>query len=151
MPIRWMSGVEGVGWRSAHTPPTGLAWRTPRVLWFNGCGGFTEGEGFPRDSEIAKFFICMFIQNYRHYEMTFNRLTHKNSTWKGGDEPLTIAWSLHGDTISSDPDIITTALGTRSSILTISKVGYRHAGDYTCRASNVAGSYSHTAQLRVNG
>ena len=68
-----------------------------------------------------------------------------------GDEPLTISWSLQGDIVSSDPDIITTSLGTRSSILTISKVGYRHSGDYTCRASNKAGSFSHTATLRVNG
>ena len=64
---------------------------------------------------------------------------------------MTISWSLHGDVVSSDPDIITTALGTRSSILTISQVGYRHSGDYTCRATNNAGTYAHTATLRVNG
>ena len=68
-----------------------------------------------------------------------------------GDEPLSISWSLHGDVISSDPSIITTALGTRSSILTISQVGYRHSGDYACRATNQAGSSFHSATLRVNG
>ena len=42
------------GWRSA---PTGLAWGTPRALWFNGCRGLTEGESSPRprfrDCKIA--------------------------------------------------------------------------------------------------
>ena len=68
-----------------------------------------------------------------------------------GDEPLSISWSLHGDVISSDPSIITTVLGTRSSILTISQVGYRHSGDYSCRVTNPAGSSVHSATLRVNG
>ena len=68
-----------------------------------------------------------------------------------GDEPLQISWSLHGDVISSDPSIITTMIGTRSSILIISKVGYRHSGEYTCRATNNAGSATHSAVLRVNG
>ena len=68
-----------------------------------------------------------------------------------GDEPLQISWSLHGDGISSDPSIITTMIGTRSSILIISKVGYRHSGEYTCRASNSAGSVTHSDILKVNG
>lgn len=68
-----------------------------------------------------------------------------------GDEPLQISWSLQGDVISSDPSITTTMLGTRSSILIISQVGYRHAGDYSCRATNKAGSNTHSATLRVNG
>lgn len=68
-----------------------------------------------------------------------------------GDEPLQISWSLHGDVISSDPSIITTMIGTRSSILIISQVGYRHSGEYTCRATNKAGTATHSATLRVNG
>ena len=68
-----------------------------------------------------------------------------------GDEPLTISWSLHGDVISSDPSITTTALGTRSSLLTISQVGYQHSGDYACRATNKAGTLVHIATLKVNG
>ena len=94
-----------------------------------------------------------FIANFQFPAETVNEGTFSQIICSvvTGDEPLTISWSLHGDAISSDPDIITTALGTRSSILTISKVGYRHSGDYTCRATNRAGSYSHTATLRVNG
>ena len=68
-----------------------------------------------------------------------------------GDEPLTIAWSLHGEDISSGPDLTTSQLGSRTSILMISSVSYRHSGKYTCTASNSAGSASYSAMLQVNG
>ena len=68
-----------------------------------------------------------------------------------GDEPLALTWSLHGAVISSEPSISTTLLGTRTSMLTIQSVGYRHSGDYTCAAKNLAGSSSSSASLKVNG
>ncbi len=68
-----------------------------------------------------------------------------------GDEPLKISWSFHGVNISSDLGIETQNFGTRTSILMIKSVGYRHKGSYTCRASNRAGSVSSTAELKVNG
>ena len=68
-----------------------------------------------------------------------------------GDEPLSLTWSLKGDVISSDPDLSTTMLGRRTSVLTIASVGYRHIGTYTCRASNPAGSRTYSADLKVNG
>ena len=68
-----------------------------------------------------------------------------------GDEPLSISWSLKGATISSGPGLTTASLGTRTSMLTISSVGYRHSGTYTCTAKNNAGVYSQTAELKVNG
>ena len=68
-----------------------------------------------------------------------------------GDEPLSLSWSLKGDIISSDPDLSTTMIGSRTSVLTVSAVKYRHSGTYTCRASNPAGSVSHSANLLVNG
>lgn len=72
-------------------------------------------------------------------------------TIRKGDEPMTISWSLKGDVISSDPELSTTMLGTRSSILTITSVSYRHSGTYTCRATNPAGSVTHSSILTVNG
>lgn len=68
-----------------------------------------------------------------------------------GDEPLTLNWNLKGDIISSDTVLSTTMLGTRTSMLTISSVSYRHSGTYTCRATNPAGSVSYSAELKVNG
>ena len=68
-----------------------------------------------------------------------------------GDEPLTINWSLKGDTVSSDPELSTTMLGKRTSMLTIASVSHRHTGTYTCRATNAAGSVAHSADLIVNG
>ncbi len=68
-----------------------------------------------------------------------------------GDEPLKITWHLQGDVVSSEPALTTTMIGTRSSILIISQVGYRHAGNYACRAQNPAGVATYSAELRVNG
>lgn len=68
-----------------------------------------------------------------------------------GDEPLRITWSLKGDIISSEPAMTTTMIGTRTSMLMISSVGYRHSGTYTCTASNDAGTDSFSAELKVKG
>ena len=68
-----------------------------------------------------------------------------------GDRPLSITWSLKGDKISSDPTLSTTMLGTQASMLVISSVDYHHSGVYTCRAENVAGISTYSAELKVNG
>ena len=68
-----------------------------------------------------------------------------------GDTPISITWSLKGDSISSEPSITTTMIGTRTSILIISSVGYRHSGEYRCNAINDAGMASYSTILKVNG
>ena len=68
-----------------------------------------------------------------------------------GEMPLSISWSLEGDVISSEPAITTTMIGTRTSILMISSVGYRHSGKYTCIAKNSAGISFESTELKVNG
>ena len=68
-----------------------------------------------------------------------------------GDEPISITWSLQGDDLSSDPVMSTTMLGTRTSMLTIKAVNYRHSGTYTCRASNPGGVVTYSTDLVVNG
>ena len=68
-----------------------------------------------------------------------------------GDMPITITWSLKGQELNSGPSITTTMLGQRASMLVISSVDYSHVGEYTCRATNPAGSVTHSTQLRVNG
>jgi len=70
---------------------------------------------------------------------------------KRGDEPLVVTWSLKGDVVSSEPTITTSMIGTRTSILMITSVGYRHSGQYTCTAKNSAGMDHFTTELKVNG
>ena len=72
-----------------------------------------------------------------------------------GDQPVTLAWSFHGEGDSgktlSDDGIAITNIGKRMSMLVIDQVRSSHQGNYTCRATNPAGTRSHTAQLNVNG
>ena len=68
-----------------------------------------------------------------------------------GDEPLEITWSWQGEDLAPGPDLTTSQLGARTSLLMISSVSYRHSGKYTCIASNLAGSDSFSTDLLVNG
>ncbi|XP_057326074.1 cell adhesion molecule Dscam2 isoform X15 [Microplitis mediator] len=77
-----------------------------------------------------------------------------------GDLPIDIVWSLNGIPIENDStspdsnhqhrDIAVRKSGKRASTLTIESVAARHAGLYSCSASNKAGSTSHSADLSVN-
>lgn len=69
-----------------------------------------------------------------------------------GDFPLEITWTFDGRPIRPyHSDVIVTDSGKRVKQLTIDSVAARHAGEYTCVASNAAGSVSHSATLDVNG
>jgi len=69
-----------------------------------------------------------------------------------GDLPIEITWALNGEPIRPDrSDINILATTRKNSILSIESVAARHAGEYTCSASNKAGATSHSAILAVNG
>ena len=68
-----------------------------------------------------------------------------------GDMPISISWSLKGKDLNSGDSITTNMLGQRVSMLVIGSVDYTHIGEYTCRATNTAGSVTHATQLKVNG
>lgn len=69
-----------------------------------------------------------------------------------GDSPLEITWTFDGHPIQSyHSDVIVSDTGKRVKQLTIESVAARHAGEYTCVASNAAGSISHSVTLDVNG
>lgn len=69
-----------------------------------------------------------------------------------GDSPLEIEWMFNNEPIDlTQHEIAISENGKRTKQLTIDSVSARHAGEYTCIASNIAGSTSRSAQLIVNG
>lgn len=69
-----------------------------------------------------------------------------------GDFPMDISWAFDGTPIDPErSDQYTITKSKRLSVLAIDAVAARHAGEYTCTASNRAGASSHTAALAVNG
>lgn len=70
-----------------------------------------------------------------------------------GDLPIEVAWALNGEPITNKNhgDITIQSTGKRVSLMTIEAVSGRHAGEYTCTASNAAGATSYSATLAVNG
>ena len=68
-----------------------------------------------------------------------------------GDFPLEIAFMFEGNPIESYSDIVVSENGKRIKQLLIDSVNAKHAGEYTCVASNIAGSTSRSAMLAVNG
>ncbi|XP_068973095.1 cell adhesion molecule Dscam1 isoform X22 [Bombus flavifrons] len=69
-----------------------------------------------------------------------------------GDLPIEVAWALNGEPITNKNhgDITIQSTGKRVSLMTIEAVSGRHAGEYTCTASNAAGATSYSATLAVN-
>lgn len=67
-----------------------------------------------------------------------------------GDFPIDIEWRLNGDPLD-DSRVSIGKMGKRLSILNIDSVSGYHAGNYTCIASNLAGSVEHSSRLIVNG
>ena len=68
-----------------------------------------------------------------------------------GDLPLSILWTFNNHPITSEMDVLISKLGKRSSVLTIESVDARHAGNYSCQGENLAGSTTHSTELKVIG
>lgn len=70
-----------------------------------------------------------------------------------GDDPIEIKWILNGEPVSSisHPGTNISNNGNKISFLVIASVNAHHAGEYTCIASNLAGSSSRSTVLSVNG
>ncbi|XP_044018803.1 Down syndrome cell adhesion molecule-like protein Dscam2 isoform X8 [Aphidius gifuensis] len=68
-----------------------------------------------------------------------------------GDNPIDIEWALNGEPISKENSEITiVSTSKRVSLLTIEAVAARHAGIFSCTASNIAGGTSYSSSLAVN-
>ena len=68
-----------------------------------------------------------------------------------GDLPLTIRWSYPGVAMGGSSGVITKKVADRVSMLMISVITAKHAGDYVCTAENAAGKSSYSTFLTVNG
>lgn len=64
-----------------------------------------------------------------------------------------IEWRLNGQKITpkKHPDITISRTGKKLSVLNIDSATADHAGEYTCVASNAAGSVNRSAILSVDG
>ncbi|KAH9632596.1 hypothetical protein HF086_001839 [Spodoptera exigua] len=71
-----------------------------------------------------------------------------------GDLPVAFRWEKNGQPVTSSPyapsGIITRRMDEYSASLVIEQVTSLHSGNYTCIASNVAGSERYTIPLTVN-
>ena len=72
-------------------------------------------------------------------------------TVSDGDLPLKINWLLNKRPIEEFSTISTAMFGKRNMVLNIESVTAEHSGNYTCEASNKAGSVSYSTDLRVYG
>lgn len=69
-----------------------------------------------------------------------------------GDLPIDIKWHFHGfENTSSHLGIMTTKMTSRTSFLSIAAANAGHSGNYTCVATNSAGSANHSTALNVHG
>ena len=71
-----------------------------------------------------------------------------------GDPPVSFSWLKDGHSIEeaeSSRQVTITLVDDFSSLLTIPRLGRGHAGNYTCLASNEAGTDHFTAILHVQG
>lgn len=68
-----------------------------------------------------------------------------------GDLPITFRWFINDRPVKEVAGITTVKLGNRNSVLNIDSVTAKHAGRYTCSATNLAASINYTAELSVNG
>ncbi|XP_024939094.1 Down syndrome cell adhesion molecule-like protein Dscam2 isoform X28 [Cephus cinctus] len=68
-----------------------------------------------------------------------------------GDLPIRISWTLNDLPLDpSDPMISAKMFNIRTGMLTVETASGRHAGKYTCHATNRAGAASRSASLAVN-
>jgi len=68
-----------------------------------------------------------------------------------GDLPLNVRWSYPGEEMGGSSGVLAKKVADRVSMLMISVITARHAGEYVCTAENAAGTSSHSTILTVNG
>ena len=75
-----------------------------------------------------------------------------------GSLPITFRWDKDGHPLGTKglfgtvvEGVVVRSNDEYSSTLIIDHLKFHHRGNYTCQATNAAGSATHTAELTVNG
>lgn len=68
-----------------------------------------------------------------------------------GDKPISIKWTFNSNDANVGVQLTTKRLSDKASMLSILAAHAYHTGNYTCTATNRAGSVSHTTSITVNG
>nr|XP_032292756.1 Down syndrome cell adhesion molecule-like protein Dscam2 isoform X3 [Drosophila virilis] len=82
--------------------------------------------------------------------MNFGEPVSVHCTISGGDLPVSVIWTLNRHPLLPELEIFTEKRGQRIHNLMIDAIEAKHAGNYTCIASNSAGRAEHSAELIVN-
>lgn len=101
---------------------------------------------------VSNSSVLPHIRPYELDEAVFaGETAHIDCYVSKGDLPLNITWSFQGKPVTDNMGIKTTKPSARVSILDITSALGSHSGNYTCTATNKAGSANHTAVLNVIG
>lgn len=104
---------------------------------------------------LIMYFCCLVLPHITPFsfddEANFGDSVQLTCHVTKGDKPVTISWKFSGGNLSSTVGVATTLVGDRTSLLTILSVMAEHNGNYSCIATNAAGSTQHTATIQVNG
>lgn len=84
-------------------------------------------------------------------DINFGDSVQMNCHVSKGDQPVKMIWMFNGQNLTARMGVTTQNIGSRTSLLTISNVLDIHSGNYTCMASNAAGTVNHTAVVQVKG
>lgn len=68
-----------------------------------------------------------------------------------GDSPIQIDWKFAGADVPQNFGIEVQSVGRRGSVLIFDSADSKHGGNYTCSATNVAGTVHYSATLNVHG
>lgn len=64
---------------------------------------------------------------------------------------MNISWKHNNNTLNNDGNIAILRVNKKISTLSFDSVDANHIGEYTCIASNLAGTTSYSTNLLVNG
>lgn len=110
---------------------------------------------------ILNVFFCLFLLHFIELPLILPLSLSTEASNEGdyvqltciiskGDLPLKFDWFLENNLITNS--LATTLnVGRQTSLLIIQSVSSRHSGNYTCTATNSAGSSSQSAKLAIKG